>query len=283
MKSARGLQITAALLTVALGTFLFLNGRSSSTALSPEGPHSNAGAGMAGQQGTFDFEHFIQDTRQTLTPAGAMAAADLEKSAAQSDTAALGTLARIYAGEQKPAAAGYYYHKLADLQPNNENYWDAAGQNFFQAQPLAQDSLTYHYFLALSTESFGKALALNPSNLSAKAKLAVMMIESDESQTMQGVGMLREVIAAEPDHREALLYLGILSMRSGQWDKAIERFKRLTELDPSIPENYRHLGEAYQGKGDRQAALKAYTDYASHSSSPQLKADAQQLITSLGG
>jgi cytochrome c-type biogenesis protein CcmH/NrfG len=105
---------------------------------------------------------------------------------------------------------------------------------------------------------------------------------------MQGVGMLKKVEQVEPNNRRMLLYLGILSMQSGQTDKAVDRFEKLTKLpadgDKSYPYYFRYLGQAYMATNQPEKALSAFQEYKKYISALGDKAliqEADQLISSV--
>ncbi|XOV92565.1 MAG: tetratricopeptide repeat protein [Bacteroidota bacterium] len=68
-----------------------------------------------------------------------------------------------------------------------------------------------------------------PENSSLKNKLAMTLMASENP--MEGVMMLRGILEADPDNREASLNLGVLAVQSGQFERAIERFDKLLTLD----------------------------------------------------
>ena len=49
---------------------------------------------------------------------------------------------------------------------------------------------------------------------------------------MQGITMLREVLAVDPKNELALLNMGMLSIQSGQYDRAVEPLARIGEDKP---------------------------------------------------
>ena len=73
--------------------------------------------------------------------------------------------------------------------------------------------------------SHGKVLAINPDNLDAKTDLGICYAEGTTTP-MQGIMLLREVVEKNPG-ANAQFNLGILSVRSGQYDKALERFSKV--------------------------------------------------------
>jgi tetratricopeptide (TPR) repeat protein len=102
---------------------------------------------------------------------------------------------------------------------------------------------------------------------------------------MMGVGLLKEVLQQDPDNRKALNYIGLFSMQSAQYDKAIERFEHLVKLgpdnDPDYPFYYRSLGQAYAAAGKKNEALGAYKKYKSLVKDENLKQEADKLINTV--
>jgi Flp pilus assembly protein TadD len=52
----------------------------------------------------------------------------------------------------------------------------------------------------------------------------------------QGIFKLRDVLKKDPENVKALYHMGLLSIESGQFDKAIERFEKLILLRPENQE-----------------------------------------------
>ena len=59
---------------------------------------------------------------------------------------------------------------------------------------------------------------------------------------MQGIFMLREMVEKNPKNTDALYYLGILSIQTGQYENAIERFNQIISIDSSDKRAYLQLG-----------------------------------------
>lgn len=71
---------------------------------------------------------------------------------------------------------------------------------------------------------------------------------------MQGIFMMREVLEQDPENRDAIYQMGILSMQTGQFDKAIGRFQDLTRLYPQDVEGLFYLALAQMQTNDKQNA-----------------------------
>ena len=176
--------------------------------------------------------------------------------------------------------AGYYFEKVA-RKTQVASDWYSAASKFFSLQNLAPDSFVRNQLSEHSLECLKKTVELDPSNLKAKAELGVSYMENPNMPPMAGIGLLREVIQIDPDHTEALYYLGYLSMKSGQYDKAVERLSRLTELHPERAEYYQYLGQAYLQLGDKENAKIALSAYAERETREEARNTALKLIEEL--
>ena len=65
----------------------------------------------------------------------------------------------------------------------------------------------------------------------------------------------------DPLRAEKDLEVGKYYMRKGDVDAAIDRFEDATEAKPGYALPFRYLGEAYEKKGKKKPAVKAYQRY----------------------
>jgi len=96
-----------------------------------------------------------------------------------------------------------------------------------------------------------------------KIQEAVTLVEG--TNPMQGIRMLREVLADEPENLEAIWHLGVFSVRSNQLDLAEGRFEELIRLDKEGAFIHAHfyLGNIYDGQGRTEEAIREYESYRS--------------------
>ena len=93
------------------------------------------------------------------------------------------------------------------------------------------------------------AMELYPSNSSLKRKLAMTLVTSENP--MVGIQILREMLEENPKDTETIMNLGILSIQSGQFPKAEERFKNLLTIDSTNEEAKFYLGMSQIEQGNR--------------------------------
>ena len=69
---------------------------------------------------------------------------------------------------------------------------------------------------------------------------AIELVEGENP--MEGIFMLRDIIEREPENVDALYYLGVLSLKTSQYEKASQRFNQIITIDSSDKRAYLQLG-----------------------------------------
>jgi cytochrome c-type biogenesis protein CcmH/NrfG len=101
------------------------------------------------------------------------------------------------------------------------------------------------------------------------------------SSPMQGIRMLREVLAEDPKNEQALFNMGMLSIQSGQYDRAIERLEQLIQVNPKHIQGQLLLGVAYVNKGDRSKARQQFEKVKKLDNDPSVQATADSYLKDL--
>jgi len=183
--------------------------------------------------GAFSEEGFKKKSK-SLLPFNLIAKADSLEGllkAAPKDTSVIQSLVSFWDEAKSPAiAAGF--SKLKATQTGLEKDWIGAAYRYFDATKAATDSLESVWFVSQAMEAYNKVLEINPKNLNAKTDLGILYAEASP-EPMKGITLLREVVAEDPLHENAQMNLGFLSMKSGQYDKAIERFNQVLKINSS--------------------------------------------------
>lgn len=81
-----------------------------------------------------------------------------------------------------------------------------------------------------------------PNDLHSKGQLALIYIYHDRA-VMPGVLQLKEILSRDSTNELALYQLGLLSVQSGQYEKALARFEKLVSLHPSNLEYQKQLSD----------------------------------------
>jgi len=156
----------------------------------------------------------------------------------------------------QPAPAAFYYQAVARAE-NKPEQWLNAGNRFNEAFKAAgQDTTAQPVYLTNAVEAFQNVLKAQPDNLDGKTGLGVAYVNG-AGAPMQGIALLLEVVKADPNNHAANLNLGLFAMKSGQYEKAIARFKSLIAQKPEF-DSYFYMAEAYTQLGNKKEAIAAY-------------------------
>jgi len=164
-------------------------------------------------------------------------------------------LAQKWDDVEQITPSALYLEVVAEGNPSSKS-WLAAGNRFLKAFESTQDSLAQPALLQKANTSFKNALEKDSANIEAKTGLGVTIVNG-LGAPMQGIAMLLDVVSKEPKNVKANMNLGLFSIKSGQFDKAIPRFKTVIEAAPT-PEAYFYLGIALENLGRNKEAVDAY-------------------------
>ena len=155
----------------------------------------------------------------------------------------------------EPAPMGFVYEEMAKISPEF-TYWLQAGDAYRTAYTNLQDTTAARALNDYAINAYEQALEIDQNNLDAKAGLGSAYV-TGTNNPMAGITLLREVVEANPDHIEANRSLGLFSMQSRQFDRAIDRFKKVISLEPDA-ESYFYLATSYENIGLNQEAIAAF-------------------------
>ena len=179
---------------------------------------------------------------------------------------------------RQPAVAAYYMEQAAIASPVEKN-WNEAGNRYYAATRFAKEPEKPTLYNK-AMECFEKTLALNPKNVEAKISLGACYVEGS-AEPMKGIGMLRDVEKTDSNNVNLQLNFAFFSEKSGQWDKAITRFKKVLVIQPDFIEAYLHLADAYEQKGDKANAIETLEKYVTLVDDVTVKTEVRNYITKL--
>lgn len=191
----------------------------------------------------------------------------VEETEGTAKTEAILELADAYYAYKQFGVSGFYFLEEAESAKNAELFVKA-GDAFRDAYRNNNDSTTTPLYVEKAKYAYENAMKLDPKNLDAKTGMGTCYVDASENP-MQGIQLLLEVVKEDPENVNANMNLGLFSMRSGQFDKAIARFESVVNKKPSA-ESYALLAEAYEQSGDKKAAIKALTKAKDYVIDPQI-------------
>jgi tetratricopeptide (TPR) repeat protein len=148
----------------------------------------------------------------------------------------------------------FYTAEAAKLE-NSEKSLTFAAQQFINSLLEVADPSIQNWLATNAKVLFDKALILNPNNDSSKVGLGACYILGNISDNpMQGILPVRDIATKNPKNLYAQYILGLGGKKSGQLDKAIERFLIIASNKPDHIESILHLAECYELKSDKANA-----------------------------
>lgn len=96
------------------------------------------------------------------------------------------------------------------------------------------------------------------ANPDALVDEALRQLQTGEVPPMQGILKIREVAEKYPGNVKANFTLGMLSMQTGQYIKAVGRFETVLETQPENADAWRMLAEAQLNVGDTTTAKESF-------------------------
>lgn len=196
-----------------------------------------------------------------------------EKSAIFADS-----LAQLFRNINKLDSAAKYIELVAIDIPNEEN-WQKAGDSYYEAFEFAIDPQKAALLGEKSRTYYNKVLKLTPGRLDLKTKVAMTHVSSDNP--MQGVMMLREVLEEDPDYAEAIFNMGLLAIRSGQYERAVGRFERLVQLQPDNYEAYFYLGVSFKELGNKNESQAQFEKVKLLTDKPEIHESVNRYLEEL--
>jgi outer membrane protein len=187
------------------------------------------------------------------------------------------SLANLYEEAGKFDSAAWFAEEASKFFNTNES-WMEAGEYYYQAYTFAVDEPKQNQLAEKAREFFNKVLDANPKNLEVKTKLAMTYLSTSP---MQGVMMLREVLQADPKNELALLNMGMLSIQSGQHERAIERLEELVKINPEHAQGQLLLGIALMNTGAKVRAKQQFEKVKQIDSDPAVQATADSYLKDL--
>lgn len=187
-------------------------------------------------------------------------------------------LAQQWDDVNQPAPAAFYYELIAEKEPNFES-WLKAGDKFTDAYQQSMDTLVQPALVQKAIGSYQNADKIKPNTLEVKTGLGIAYV-SGTPNPMQGITLLLDVVKQDPKNLKANLNLGLFSMKSGQFDKAVERFKTVIDIAPSA-EAWFYLASSYESMDMNTEAIAAYLKTKEIAADPNMSQFVDRKVTEL--
>lgn len=232
------------------------------------------------------FNQILSKSKENISATQTQKLALLENLANQPGEAQLHSLhqlAKFWRDSAKIFAPYAFYNAQIAKLENSEKSLTFAAQQFIDELLINSDP-TYQHWLAGEAEVLlNKVLSLNPKNDSATIALgACYMLGNLHSQSpMQFILPVREIANKNPNNLYAQQILGLGGRKSGQYDKAIERFLIIAKAEPNNINATINLAECYELSNNKKEAIVWYSKTKTLVKNEEIKKEIDKRIIAL--
>jgi len=122
--------------------------------------------------------------------------------------------------------------------------------------PPARDSIE----VASQIKTLKEIVKKDPKNLPAWVELGNLYFDTD--QPKEAIEAYSQYLAVKPDNPDVRTDMGIMYRKLGQFDKAIEEFRKAAQSDPKHVNSRYNIGLVLlHDQQDIKSAIKAWEDY----------------------
>ncbi len=98
---------------------------------------------------------------------------------------------------------------------------------------------------------------------------------------MQGITMMREILDEDPQNEDGLFNMGVLSMQSGQYKRAAERFEELVKYHPDNIQGQFYLAVSYFESKEKNKAKAQFEEVKKLTQDPMILESVQTYLDKL--
>lgn len=231
-----------------------------------------------------DFDRLLIHAKERLTADQVQKVAKIENSVTRGDVKkqqlqAYKQLARFWGDSIKLFEPYAYYTAEAAKLENSEKSLTFAAHLFLNNLKTEGEAGMQNWLATNAKVLFEKALEINPGSDSSKIGLgACYIFGSISNDPMKGIAPIREIVNKNPNNQFGQLILALGGVKSGQFDKAIERLLIIVNIDPENLEAALNLAEVYDRTGDKANAVKWYIEVKSKINNPAAQKELEERI-----
>lgn len=110
---------------------------------------------------------------------------------------------------------------------------------------------------------------------------SAMSLVSEIGSPMQGIMLMRKILEEHPNNARAHFQMGLFSIQSGQFEKAVERFEKVISIDPSNVESLYFLGNAHSNLGNKTEAISYLESFNEKTEDEESRKEVEKIIEQL--
>lgn len=234
-----------------------------------------------------DINTLLTAAKETITPSQSQRLTALENSVTRGDVKdqqihAYHEIARFWLDSARKFDLYAYYTSEAAKLENSEKSLTFAARLFLDRLMMSGDPAMQNWLASNAKVLLENALKINPANDSSSIGLgACYLFGNISTNPMEGITLIKKVVDRNPDNTYGQMMLALGGKKSGQYDKAIERFLLIVKKEPENIEAIFHIAECYDLKGDKANAIVFYEKAKELVKIPQAKEELSNRIMEL--
>jgi len=278
VNKAQWITITIGVLIVAA---LFLFGRT--------GPHKSGITKnfQSSPQSELTADSILLHAKEILSPAQIQWMNDLEQSVIRGDVKkqkldVFHQLAHFWKDSARIFEPYAWYEAEAARLENSEKSLTFAAHLILENLRNEENDQLKRWKALQAKDLFERSLRINDKNDSTIVGLGACYIFGNIADNpMEGILKVRQVVEKDSTNVYAQMVLGQGSLMSGQYDRAIDRFKKVLALQPVNLEAILLMAEVFERKEDKANAIKWYSKALSLAPNPTMRSALEKRINEL--
>ncbi len=261
-------QIILVVAAIGLGAFLYF------TPFAPLAEHVAVTESDAAVV-SYDIRDDINEIKNELDSATLARINELEEELNQEDIAqkisTYDSLIAVYDQLRKPIGSAHFALAKAKLS-NETEQWTVAAERFLMSAKYMGEKTQKENWFGQAKMCYEKAVELSPDDLERQVDLGICLMESASvlgTAPMEGIGVLKNVEQLDPTNIRAQINLGYFAIRSGQFDKAEERFNNVIEIDKNYADVHLYLANLHEKQKKFDLAIADLEKYISLNDDPK--------------
>ncbi len=234
-----------------------------------------------------DLNTLLTAAKGSITPLQSQRLTALESSVTRGDVKdqqihAYHEIARFWLDSARKFDLYAYYTSEAAKLENSEKSLTFAARLFLDRLMMSGDPAMQNWLASNAKVLLENALKINPANDSSSIGLgACYLFGNISTNPMEGITLIKKVVDRNPENVYGQMMLALGGKKSGQYDKAIERFLLIVKKEPENIEAIFHIAECYDLKGDKTNAIVYYEKAKELVKIPQAKEELSNRIMEL--
>ena len=184
-------------------------------------------------------------------------------------------LAKVFEKVKKYDSAGFWYESAMRYNPSMHLEFEA-GSSYFEGLPFIASPSKLEAGAAKVRKLLEAVPKTDKRYAAAQARSALTWVNSP--QPMKGILRLRELAEANPENAFIAWQLGLLSYQSGQYEKAIDRFRKVLSLEKGNVNAWFYLSSSLLQTGRKEEASAAAKSGLPFATDDQTKASFEEIL-----